>query len=155
MTRATLAGGQGRKGRFGARRGTEILELALLLGPIILLVLGGMDFGMYLYLKHNCQSAAREGARAGIVDEDIGAAVKKVMETNAGIKKYEWSSRESSDQLTVTVRLSYEPFGLFTKWGNSSLDGKMRSISSAATMRIEPDRAPLPQGSDDDDDDDD
>ena len=125
------------------RRGTEILELALLLGPIILIVLGGMDFGLFLYLKHNCQSAAREGARAGIVGGNIEDSVKRVMEDNAGIKDYDVESKLTSgsggDHLTVTVKLNYQPLGVFTKFlGNAKMDDNRRTISGAVTMRVEP-----------------
>src|SRR5437762_6132463 len=48
-------------------RGTELLELGLVLGLILLpLTFGMIEGGFYFYLEQNVQGAAREGARAAI-----------------------------------------------------------------------------------------
>src|SRR5947199_10736739 len=71
------------------RRGSEVLELALLFLPLLWLTFGAVDFGYYFYLQHNCQAAAHAGARAGIIatatNADVQAAVDAVM-SNAGFK---------------------------------------------------------------------
>jgi len=57
------------------RRGTELLELGLVLGLILLPVMfGTVEFGTYFYVEHNLQAAAREGARAGCVCGSAGEA---------------------------------------------------------------------------------
>src|SRR4051794_28124816 len=49
-------------------RGTELLELGLVLGTILLpLTFGMIEGGYYFYIEQNIQGAAREGARAAIV----------------------------------------------------------------------------------------
>src|SRR5689334_1304449 len=66
-----------------SRRGSEVLELALLFLPLLWLTFGAVDFGYYFYLQHNCQAAAHAGARAGIIatatNADVQAAVDAVM----------------------------------------------------------------------------
>src|SRR5688572_11139470 len=54
--------------RSRRRSGTEILELALILGLILLpIVFGTIEFGTYFFVEHNLQAAAREGARSACV----------------------------------------------------------------------------------------
>src|SRR5439155_27162741 len=103
------------------RRGSEVLELALLFLPLLWLTFGAIDFGYYFYLEHNLQGAAREGARAGIVyyatDADVQAAVDKIM-TNAGFTdntKYTVTSNASvaaGADVTVAVEMPYTALGV-------------------------------------------
>jgi Flp pilus assembly protein TadG len=104
------------------RRGTEILELALLFLPLMWLSLGAVDFGYFFYVQHNAQGAAREGVRAGIpsgaTDADITSAAARVM-VAAGFKgKYTLSISPSATNatertpLTVTVEIPYQAMGL-------------------------------------------
>ncbi len=139
MTFALLVGKSARCKLFGNRRGSEILELGLLLGPVLLIVLGGLDFGYYLYVQHNCQSAAREGARAGIVEEDVAQAVEKIMVTNAGFKagSYRLNVAESTSEVTVRVEMDYQALGIFAP-------EKMKIVNGVTTMRLEPKTAPAP-----------
>ena len=51
-------------------RGAAALEFALLCIPLFLLLLGSIEFGFALYAKQVVASAAREGARAGIVQQN-------------------------------------------------------------------------------------
>ena len=69
-----------RKNLHGRRwRGTEILELALLLPLLLGLTFGTCEFGYYFFLQHNLQGAAREGARAAIpFGATQGAAEAKI-----------------------------------------------------------------------------
>jgi len=45
------------------RRGTAIVETALVLGILVLLIIGGMDFAIQFHVRHVMTSAAREAAR--------------------------------------------------------------------------------------------
>ena len=65
------------------RRGTEVLELALLLLPLLWMTFGAIDFGYYFYLKHNVEAAASAGARAGIVP-NAGDALRSLRSRSAG-----------------------------------------------------------------------
>ena len=48
-------------------RGAALLEMVVCFLVLFYLVMGGVEFGWYLYAKHIVQSAARDGARTGII----------------------------------------------------------------------------------------
>lgn len=50
-----------------AERGAAAVEFALVLGPLLLIVLGTIDWGYYFYVREVVTNAAREGARAGSI----------------------------------------------------------------------------------------
>jgi Flp pilus assembly protein TadG len=61
------------RGRHGGRRrsgGAAIIEMVVSLLVLFYLVMGGVEFGWYMFAKHIVQSSARDAARAGIL---IGA----------------------------------------------------------------------------------
>lgn len=67
-----------RRGR--GQEGAAAVEFALILPILILLVLGGIDFGHRLYMQHLITNASREGARyaakyTGTSPEPTSAAV--------------------------------------------------------------------------------
>lgn len=45
------------------RRGTAVVEMALILPFLLILILGGLDFGFQLHVVHTMTNAAREAAR--------------------------------------------------------------------------------------------
>lgn len=65
------------------RPGSSVLDMALVLPILLSLSFGTVEFGYYLFVKHNMQAAAREGARAAIVPSavtgDVTSAVANVM----------------------------------------------------------------------------
>ncbi|HYE17495.1 MAG TPA: TadE/TadG family type IV pilus assembly protein [Tepidisphaeraceae bacterium] len=67
----------------GRRSGAAVLDMALVLPVLLYLAFGTVEYGYYFYVKHNVQSAAREGARAAIVPSatagDVTTAVQNVM----------------------------------------------------------------------------
>jgi Flp pilus assembly protein TadG len=48
-------------------RGAALLEMVVVFLVLFYLVMGGVEFGWFMYAKHVVQSAARDGARAGII----------------------------------------------------------------------------------------
>jgi Flp pilus assembly protein TadG len=69
------------------RRGSEILEAALVFPILLALAFGTVEFGYYFYTEHNLESAAREGVRAAVPEglttteraDEIESAVDRVM----------------------------------------------------------------------------
>src|ERR1700675_2516893 len=69
------------------RRGSEVLEAALVFPILLALAFGTVEFGYYFYVEHNLESAAREGARAAVpagLDvsaraDEVESAVDRVM----------------------------------------------------------------------------
>ncbi len=126
------------RGVFRPRRGTEVIELALLLLPLLWLTFGAVDFGYYFYLEHNVQAAASEGARARIVpgasDQDAKDAVARIMD-NAGLASANYSTnidfQDSRQYVEVKVTMPYSPMGVPpARVPNHSVQGE-------ATMRME------------------
>ncbi len=60
-----------RNGR-NSERGAAAVEFALVLTPLLLLVLGTIDWGYYFYIREVVTNAAREGARAGSINHSDG-----------------------------------------------------------------------------------
>lgn len=73
--------------RGPGRGGAALIEMVFSLMVLFSLVMGGVEFGWYLYSKHMVQSAARDGARTGIIgtatQAQANAAVSATM-TSAG-----------------------------------------------------------------------
>src|SRR4029077_11241646 len=75
------------KQRRRRRRGSEILEAALMFPIMLALAFGTVEFGYYFYTEHNLESAAREGVRAAVPAglttteraDEIEAGVDRVM----------------------------------------------------------------------------
>ena len=54
------------------QRGAAAVEFALVLLPLLLIVLGTIDWGYYFYIREIVINAAREGARAGSIANNAG-----------------------------------------------------------------------------------
>ena len=54
-------------------RGAALLEMCVSLIVMFYLVMGGVEFGWFMYVKHVVQSAARDGARQGIINSSTHA----------------------------------------------------------------------------------
>jgi Flp pilus assembly protein TadG len=57
-----------------------VLETALVLPILLALSFGVVEFGHFLYVKHNVQAAAREGARAAIIPGATAATVSTAVQ---------------------------------------------------------------------------
>ena len=113
---------QARK-RVRARRGSEVIELALLLLPLLWLTFGAIDFGYFFYLQHNLQAAAREGARTGIIqgngNAEVEASVEKIMAASGFKDPSQYKTTVDNPTLgdgklgiSVTVTMPYASMGV-------------------------------------------
>ena len=112
--------------RVRARRGTAVMEAALIFPFLIVLSFGSVEFGHYFFVKHSFQGAAREGARAGITpgatNTEVINAVKLAMDS-AGFaqNKYTVSIRNAADTANVNVSSVTPPASILVKvsanWG--------------------------------------
>lgn len=80
---------------FSRCEGFALVEFAIILPILLLLILGGMDFGHAYYIEHVITNASREGARYGA--RYTGAATDP---TSSQISTY------------VTTTLNYNSFNL-------------------------------------------
>jgi len=65
------------------RRGSAVMDAALVFPVLLLLTFGCVEFGHFFFIKHTMQGAAREGARAaitpGATNTDVTSAVQIAM----------------------------------------------------------------------------
>jgi Flp pilus assembly protein TadG len=122
------------RGRRRARRGTALLELALVMPILGALLLGVLDFGRIYAEQLTVTAAAREGARAAKQDSNEGNVRNVVMnELNGAVSIANPSSDiainwdPANNQVVVTVNYTHSfLFGLIRN-GNLAL-------ASSATM---------------------
>ncbi len=74
------------KGRWSPR-GSTVIEVALLMGPFLLLLVGIMEFGMYYFHQHTLQYATREGMRLATVGGQLKDEDGELMDRKASIIK--------------------------------------------------------------------
>ena len=93
------------RGKKNSRRGVAATEFALCLPLLVALVLGLIECGRAMQVKHMISAAAREGARSAILDgstnEDVEDLVTDIVVDSLGV--------ERSD---VTVEIEIENTGL-------------------------------------------
>lgn len=131
-----------KQNRFN-RRGTAIVETAVVLPVALMFVLGVAEFSLMLMARQSVAIAAREGARAAARPHgdlgDVRAAVDRVM-TNAGYEGYtietnvddiDYSDRDVRCRVTL-------PWDRFAISGNV-FGGGTWDISIQTTMRREGD----------------
>lgn len=61
-----------RRTRRPKERGAAAVEFALVLIPLMLILMGTIDFGYYFFMRAIVTNAAREGARAGAISATPG-----------------------------------------------------------------------------------
>lgn len=121
------------------QQGTTLIEIAAVLPLLFWLTFGMIDFGRYLYAASTIQSAAQEGARAGLGKDGIVDL--------AGAKQAAQRYTEALDSTEVTILvqqptveiievvLTYQ-FEFITPLPTSIFPNNQVEIHSAATMVI-------------------
>jgi Flp pilus assembly protein TadG len=134
--RSTRPADRGRR----RHRGSEVLEMALVMPILLGLIFGMIEFGYFFYLKHNLQSAAREGARVGsTLNGTDGDAVAKasafLTAANLPSGSFSISSTTSGDKITVTVQATWGQVGILHLPFIPLADDKL--VSGVTVMRKE------------------
>jgi Flp pilus assembly protein TadG len=89
------------------RRASTLIEMIFCLLVLFYLVMGGIEFGYFMFAKHVVQSAARDGARAAIVSgaaqSDATTAISNTM-TNAAMQSsgYTYTIKNASTNATIS-----------------------------------------------------
>lgn len=122
-------------------RGQSMVEMALLLPVLILILVGIIDFGRFIYSYAHLQMAAQETVRLGGLDKTdqaitdfahqyvkLGDPTKLQVEITPND-----AGRHSGDY--VTVKLTY-PFTLFTPFLSTLLPSPL-TIETDSTIRVE------------------
>lgn len=133
------------------RRGSAIMDAALVFPVLISLTFGSVEFGHFFFVKHSFQGAAREGARAGIApgatNTDVTNAVTAAM-TSAGFSaaQYTVKIRNSGDTADVNVSTATAGTSVLVKvsatWGTVGirplgLIGTTKNVLGQTVMRKE------------------
>ena len=98
MRRLVRGGGNMRTipgGRDGTwRRGTAIVEFAVVLPLLLVLLFGIIDFGWVFMIRQTLTNAAREGCRIAVLktasDADVLVRVRSVMEPTGYVEDVDW-----------------------------------------------------------------
>lgn len=141
------------------RRGSAVVECALVSPIIVLLVLGSLDVGQFINVSQMVDNASREGARLASHDVDMTvedienkvlnylgdcypalsseaisqATVISVSGGNDVTPLTETTGIQSGDKISVEVTFQYET----VRWISGFLNLNGRTISSKAVMRRE------------------
>lgn len=128
------------------QRGAAAVEFALVLAPLMLVVLGAIDWGYYFYIREVATNAVREGARAGSLNpaDPEGKAVSVANEYLNRLKLTASTAVGCTADVAcpttcVCVKVDY----VVAPNGTGSITGFLSSImpqhaSAQATMRVEP-----------------
>jgi Flp pilus assembly protein TadG len=134
-----------------ARRGSAIMDAALVFPILISLTFGSIEFGHFFFTKHTFQGAAREGARSGITpgatNTDVTTAVGQTM-TAAGFSsgQYTVQIRNAGDTANLDVSTATAGTGILVKvyaaWGTVGirplgLIGTSKNVQGQTVMRKE------------------
>lgn len=132
-----------RRHRRGSAHGAAAVEFALVLLPLLLVLLGTLDWGYYFYIRESIINAAREGARAGSIQRssDEGISAANLYLSRVGLQQTARGCSGSAIADSACVFVEYD-VGSIT--GFSDLVGIMPEHATArAVMRFEgPNPAP-------------
>ena len=142
------------------RRGSAVLEAALVFPILLGLTFGAIEYGYYFFVKNTLQGAAREGCRAGIVlnntyndiDDAVAGYLKAAgLNSSATTLDSKWTLTVESPSGTTITSLSGVSAGsalYVTVKGNSwgtvgsgfrpmNLISSSKSVTGVSVMRKE------------------
>lgn len=127
--------------RWTSDKGLTSVEFALYMIPMMLLLLGGVETGRYLWAWHTVSAAATEGARMAILNEpsdgEIAARIQQVL-VNGGVSAPATatvSARQTNAPVTVSVSVPWTVIGF---GGLVSEFKNLTMVRSSSTMVHEP-----------------
>jgi Flp pilus assembly protein TadG len=127
------------------RRGSTVVETALVLPILFYLAFGTVEFGHFFFVKHNFQSAAREGARAAVVttatNADVTTAVTNAMNA-AGIASNKYTVTLSPSNVSGVASGTSITITVSGTWGNVGVRplgiiGSDKQVVGTTVMRRE------------------
>lgn len=104
--------------RARQRRGTALVEFAMVAPVFFLFMVGAIEFGRAIMVQEVLTDASREGARVGIIDgmqtSDVQSAANayltamKVSGATVSVSPQNPGSTPSGTQVTVTISIPYK-----------------------------------------------
>ncbi|QDT37619.1 TadE/TadG family type IV pilus assembly protein [Stratiformator vulcanicus] len=104
--------------RGNSRRGATTVEMAVVLGPLLLIIFGSIEFERALMVSHALEEAARAGCRIAILKgsttESVAAEMSPILDS-CGIDKFtiniepkNVSSAQRWEPVSVTIEAQYK-----------------------------------------------
>ena len=127
--------------RTHTRRGAAVVEMAVVAPLLLLFVLGTVEMGWMLLVRHTVSMAAREGARASTLPNatltEVQGKVTAAM-TGSGLTGYTINSNLTSlgptdEQVWVEVTIPYAQYALT----GSIFGGGMFDVTTRVTLHRE------------------
>ena len=115
-------------------RGAAAVEFALVLLPLMLIVLGTIDWGYYFYVRQCVTDAVRAGARAGSLDPGTEVAAANAYLSALNLTRAAARACDAPPAGSVCVRVDYST-GSITGFLPDVMPG---TATAQAVMRQEP-----------------
>jgi len=128
------------KGCNGSSRGQTLVEFALIAPFILILLVGVVDFSVFLNHRITMQHAVREGARYAAVTTDCEAieartaerAGSLISDSNTVVVSYSENPADAGDTVTVSAPFQYD-FPLIGRFGVDLINGH---VSASARLEL-------------------
>ncbi len=122
-------------GKLVNETGSTIIEFTLVLSLLLSLTFAMIDFGRYVYTNNMVQSAAQEGARAGLIaGQDIeAAALGKLITLDQSKANVSSQSSGSATQTVIHVDVTYQ-FSFITPYIGAIAGGPIQLHGSASML---------------------
>ena len=124
--------------RLFRRRGTSVLEMALVLPILLMLSFGVVDYGYFFYVKNTVQGAAQAGVRAAIPASATNANVNTVisnMMTAAGIPSGSYTVTLTPTDVSTAAAGSTVTVQITCTWGNVGLHALSSSMGGISNSK--------------------
>jgi hypothetical protein len=112
--------------RRTGRRGSAILDSAVLLMPLMMMVLGLVDFSLGIFVRNSVQFAVREGCRYGVTGQ-TKSGMGHLDSIRDVVKQTSFGFVEENEQISITF---YDRNGLGELTGSgSNASGNVLQVS--------------------------
>lgn len=122
-------------GKLMSETGSTIIEFTLVLSLLLVVTFAMIDFGRYVYANNVVQSAAQEGARAGLIPgKDITTTVlDKLLTLDQSKANVSSQSSGSAIQTIIHVDVTYQ-FSFITPYIGAVAGGPIELHGSASML---------------------
>ncbi|MGH7177386.1 MAG: TadE/TadG family type IV pilus assembly protein [Tepidisphaeraceae bacterium] len=129
------------------RRGSAVLDAALVFPILLSLTFGTVEYGYYFYVKHSYQGAAREGARVAITpsatNTEVTTAITNAL-TAAGLQSSGYTVTVSPSNVSGLSAGTSVSVTVTSAWGTAGsgfrplgLIGSSKQVRGVTVMRKE------------------
>jgi Flp pilus assembly protein TadG len=124
--------------RSDHRRGGAMVEAVLVLSILVMLSMGGAEFGFAFYLKHALQAAASVGVRTAILPTSSDAAVQSAVAaemTSEGLQNISYTLTTNPSSVTACPTGTFVTVTVTCTWGNVGVSPLPVSMGGFASTK--------------------